>query len=266
MIRAVPKYDPAAPVIVLDIGNTHIGSAVWQNGNLLAPLSVATHDEAEFAKTFAAHAESCPAGRPAAVVIASVVPHALERIRAFVSGVLDQDALVVGENVALPIDVALSDRKSVGIDRVCAAAATYDRLQSACTVVDFGTAVTVDLVNAEGAFLGGAILPGLRMQLRALHEFTAQLPLVTIGMPELAYGRNTVEAVQTGVCRGLAGAVRWIVEGYATSLNHWPQVVATGGDLEFLAPHCDFLDTIVPHLTLRGVGLAYAKHLDAMGA
>ncbi|MEK6674413.1 MAG: type III pantothenate kinase, partial [Planctomycetota bacterium] len=132
--------------------------------------------------------------------------------------------------------------------------------------VDFGTAVTVDLVDDEGTLLGGAILPGLRMQFRALHSNTAQLPEVEPGFPESPYGRNTTEAIQTGVCRGLIGAVRGLVESYATSLNRWPQVVATGGDLEFLAPHCDFLDTMVTHLALRGVGLAYAKHLSAMGA
>jgi len=85
-------------------------------------------------------------------------------------------------------------------------------------------------------------------------------------VPELPYGRSTVEAMQTGVCRGLAGAARWLVEGYATSLHRWPQVVATGGDLPLLAPYCDFVDTPVKDLTLRGIGLAYTKHLAAMGA
>ena len=57
-----------------------------------------------------------------------------------------------------------------------------------------------------------------------------------------------------------------LVEGYAASLNRWPQVIATGGDLKLIAPHCDFLDTLVEHLTLRGIGLAYTKHLEAAGA
>ena len=89
---------------------------------------------------------------------------------------------------------------------------------------------------------------------RALHEFTAVLPAVEPGFPDLPYGRNTSEAIQTGVCRGLAGAVRNLVEGYSTHLNRWPQVIATGGDAAFMAPHCDFLDKLVADLTLRGVG------------
>ena len=71
--------------------------------------------------------------------------------------------------------------------------------------------------------------------------------------------------MQTGVCRGLAGAVRALVEAYATTLNRWPKVVATGGDAAFFAPHCDFLDRVVDHLTLQGVALAYAKHLADSG-
>jgi pantothenate kinase type III len=71
--------------------------------------------------------------------------------------------------------------------------------------------------------------------------------------------------MQTGVCRGLAGAVRGLVEAYAASLGHWPQVVATGGDLPLMGPHCDFLDTQVSHLTLRGIGLAYTAYLADCG-
>jgi pantothenate kinase type III len=92
------------------------------------------------------------------------------------------------------------------------------------------------------------------------------LPQASPGFPELPYGRNTIEAIQTGVCRGLAGAVRGIVEGYATHLHRWPQVVATGGDSALMTPHCDFIDTWVSDLTLRGIGLAYDKHLAALGA
>jgi type III pantothenate kinase len=164
------------------------------------------------------------------------------------------------------MDVGVKDKRAIGVDRVCEAAAAYDKLQTGCTVVSFGTAVTVDLVDDDGTLLGGAILPGLRMQLRALHENTAALPEVQPGIPELPYGRDTTEAIQNGVCRGLTGAVRGLVEAYATHLNRWPHVVATGGDVAFLAPHCDFLDTIVSDLTLRGIGLAYDKHLAEQGA
>lgn len=261
-----PAFDPTAPIVVIDIGNTTIRVATWHEGTVKTTLTHPTADSSAFEKAFAAHREAAPKRRLAAAVISSVVPDALTRVRDFVSASLDQEALVVGETIPLPMDLALADKRSVGVDRVCQAAAAYDRIQRGCTVVSFGTAVTVDLVDDDGSFLGGSILPGLSVQLRALHEHTAQLPEVERGFPELPYGRNTVEAIQNGVCRGLSGAVRAIVEGYATHLNRWPQVVATGGDAAFLAPHCDFFDNVVADLTLRGVGLAYDKYLAEMGA
>ncbi len=266
MIRFRDPIDPNDSVIVIDIGNTSIGLATWHAESIRTPLSIPTRDAEAFARAYAAHVESVPRAKPAATVIASVVPAVLQRVREQIADLVSREALVVGDSLPLPMDVTVENPDTVGVDRVCAAAAAFERIQTSCTVVDFGTAVTVDLVDADGAFAGGAILPGLKLQLRALHEFTAALPEVEPCFPNRPFGRNTVEAMQTGVCRGLAGAVRALVEAYATSLNRWPQVVATGGDLEFMAAHCDFIDTPVRHLTLRGVGLAYSHHLTSKGA
>ncbi len=266
MTSRASKADPDAPVLVMDIGNNSVSMAAWDHKELNTPVSAPTGDPSAFDEAFEAHLEAVPRGGPAAVVIASVVPLALERIRACVLARLNKEALVIGETVHLPSEVTVDDPRTIGVDRVCAAAAAYDALRAACAVVDFGTAVTVDLVDDEGTLLGGAILPGLKMQFRSLHEYTAALPEVDPGMPERPYGRNTVEAVQAGVCRGLASAVRGLVEGYAASLNRWPHVIATGGDMKFLSPYCDYVDTVVPDLTLRGVGLAYSEHLETLGA
>ena len=266
MIPRLPTYDPDAPFVVLDVGNTSLSLARWQQGQVSAQATVAALDDTGFEEAFDALAATFPQSRPAAVVACSVAPERLEHVRSLVSARLERDLLVVGEKVPFPMDVAGTVKPTVGVDRVCAAAAAYDRLQTPCCIVDFGTAVTVDLVDEEGTLIGGAILPGLRLQLRALNEFTAQLPVVEPGIPETPYGRNTSEAIQTGVVRGLAGAVKELVEGYATVLNHWPQVVATGGDLVFMAPLCPVLDSLVPDLTLRGVGLAHARQLTGQGA
>lgn len=263
MIR-VPAYDPDAPFVVIDIGNSHTSVATWHQGRVKTPLTFDTANHTRLDDFLAAHSDAMPKKTIAATVVSSVVPNALEVFRERIETLTGKQALVVGETIPLPLDVAVRDSKAVGVDRVCAAAAAFDRIQSGCTVVDFGTAVTVDLVDDDGTFLGGAILPGLRLQLRALHEFTAQLPKVEPGFPSLPYGTNTTEAIQTGVCRGLSGAVRALVEAYATKLNRWPQVVATGGDAEFLAPHCDFIDTLASNLVLRGIGLSFTKFLEGV--
>ncbi len=262
----LPPYDPDAPVIVIDVGNTNTKVATWHDNNLKTVLSVPTGDMAAFEEAYMAHRQASGRQHHAATVIGSVVPEALKRIRAYVAELEGREPLVVGETLPFPIDLEVKDRKTVGVDRVCQAAAAFDRVQTDCTIVSFGTAVTVDLVNVDGIFLGGAILPGVALQMRALHEFTAALPLVEPAIPELAYGTNTKEAIQIGVCCGLVGAVRGIVEGYATQLNRWPQVVATGGNAALLMPLCDFVDTWTTDLTLCGIGLAYTKHLAALGA
>lgn len=265
MIYKVPEYDPDAPIVVIGVGNTRTTLATWTNEQLVSPLPVPTGDVAAFEEAYAAHLAASANGRIGATALACVVPGALPQIGNLVRERTDKDVLVVGDTIRLPMEVDVIDPKAVGVDRVCGAAAAYDTLKTGCTIVSFGTAVTIDLVDDEGTFVGGAILPGVRMQIKALHEHTAQLPEVEPGVPALPYGRDTKEAIQTGVCRGLAGAVRGIVEGYASHMNRWPQVVATGGDLTLMAPHCDFLDSMVAHLVLRGIALAYTKHAESVG-
>ena len=170
---------------------------------------------------------------------------------------------MVGQGIELPIEVKLREPHRVGVDRVCTAAAAFERTGHGCTVVDFGTTVTVDLVDDAGVFLGGAILPGPRLQAQALAKYTAALPEVDPQPPANPIGADTVEAIGSGVCYGIAGAVRGLVERYATVLHHWPQVVATGGQLELFMPECDFIDSAVPDLTLLGVGLAHTRHFQA---
>ncbi len=254
-----PELSPDA-VAVIDVGNmsTHLGA--WSAMRVTDFSRAATHHAEEFSTAYRELAGRFPRGRPAAVAMASVVPDAVPPIRHCVSSITQQEVQVVGQHVPLPIPVAVREPRRVGVDRVCAAAAAYDRTGHACVVIDFGSAVTVDLVDDEGVFVGGAILPGAAMQARALATFTAALPQVELRAPKQPIGRDTVEAIQSGVLNGLAGAVRGLVEQYATFLNTWPQVVATGGDLDTLLPRCDFIDSAVPGLTLMGVGLAYARH------
>lgn len=261
----IPKVDPNAPVAVIDLGNSHTSVGTWTDGKVKSPLSVTTGDWAAFEQVLQAHQTEAPKGGLTTAVICSVVPRMLDELSERAAKILGRPALVVGESIPLPMDISVVDPKAIGRDRVCAAAAVFQKLQRGCIVVDFGTAVTIDLVDDDGVLLGGAILPGVRLQFQALHEHTGQLPLAPSELPELPYGRDTIEALQTGVLRGIAGAVRNIVEGYATSLSRWPQVVATGGDVVLMMPICDFLDTTVQHLVLQGTGLAFSKYLAEQG-
>jgi type III pantothenate kinase len=127
-------------------------------------------------------------------------------------------------------------------------------------VVDAGTAITVDCCNDAGEFLGGAIAPGVAMQLDALHERTARLPRVAFAAPSGSFGNSTEQAILHGVFHGVRGMVKELAESYATSLGYWPDIIATGGDAQVLFADWELVHAVAPDLTLYGMALAYANH------
>jgi len=165
----------------------------------------------------------------------------------------------------LPLSVRLERPDMVGIDRLVDAVAV-NRLRDAnrpATIVDVGTAITVDLVSADGAFLGGAILPGLQMSARAMHEFTDLLPLLDMSeltAPPPALGTATVSAMESGLFWGAVGAIRQLTEELCKATGRdrarRPQVFLTGGAgasvAELLGPDACY----VPNLTLAGIALS----------
>lgn len=173
----------------------------------------------------------------------------------------DTGSIVLLSSADLPlvVHVPLPDR--VGIDRLLAAVAA-NRLRPdgrPAVIVDLGTAITVDLVSAMGAFEGGAILPGLSMSARALHQFTDLLPLVD--MPGLAdppapLGTATVEAMKSGLFWGSVGGVRHLIELLSREVASPPQVFLTGGAAPTVAPLLDPGTIYVSHLTLAGIRLS----------
>jgi type III pantothenate kinase len=165
----------------------------------------------------------------------------------------------------LPLEVRLERPDMVGIDRLVDAVAV-NRLRDAgrpAAIVDVGTAITVDWVSADGAFLGGAILPGIRMSARALNEFTDLLPLVDVEEltePPPALGMNTEAAMQSGMFWGAVGAIRELIQQLhceaASGCALPPQVFLTGGAAVSVAKLLGPKTHYVPNLTLSGIALA----------
>jgi len=201
---------------------------------------------------------------PKKLAAGSVNPAGLKALEAAAARAIGQPVLVVGRDLPLPVKTDLDDPESVGVDRICTAAAAFDRLGVACVVADFGTAITIDCVNGDGVFLGGVIMPGLQMGATALATKTAQLPKVKLSEPTWVFGRDTGQAIVGGLIRGARGALREMVEAYATELGHWPIVVVTGGDAKVVCPQADrshLVQCRVDDLVLRGVAIAYYKTL-----
>ncbi len=198
---------------------------------------------------------------PKTLIMASVNEAVARPLDAALNDQLSVEIYHVGDDVPVPIGVCLDPETITGVDRLLNAAAAWDRTREACIVVDAGTALTVDFVDGDGTFQGGAIAPGAAMQLQSLHDRTASLPELQLRTPDDGepFGRSTSEAMIKGVFHGIRGAVQRLVEQYAEHYGAFPKVIATGGDAETLFKGEGLIDIIVPDLTLRGIA-ATARH------
>lgn len=169
----------------------------------------------------------------------------------------------------IPMEHALEHPVTVGQDRLLSALGAYSRSEQACVVIDAGTAVTVDFVDGVGVFQGGAIAPGVRMMLRAMHEHTAALPEVELspsllpaegGVP---FGRSTPQAMTIGAVNAVRGLAHTLIDRYAEFYEAYPRVIATGGDAALLFDNDPLVEHIVPDLTLVGMLAACRIALNA---
>jgi type III pantothenate kinase len=260
-------------VLACDVGNYAIHFASVQ-GDAVSDVRVFRHGElAPLGPALLELWNELP--QPKAIAASSVNPAGLRVLEAAVAAAITRPAtpdcpaghepvLVVGRDLPLPIDADLPHPQQIGTDRLCAAVAAFDRLGVACVVADFGSAITIDCVGDSGVFLGGAIMPGLAMSAQTLGDKTAQLPVVELSRPEWVYGKDTRQAIIGGLVFGARGALRELTEIYAAALGHWPVVVITGGDAQLICPapaESEFVQAIVPDLTIRGIAAAYYRTL-----
>ncbi|MDP6637348.1 MAG: type III pantothenate kinase [Phycisphaerae bacterium] len=249
-------------VLACDIGNTSVQIACVEGPKSSSLMSFSNDDLSGLGDGLAAIWGDMGGGGK--VAACSVNPEGLAALESASTDAIGQDVLVVGRDLPLPIETDSPHPAGIGADRLCAAAAAYDQLGVACVVADFGSAITIDCVNADGLFQGGAILPGLQMGAKALAAQTAQLPEVRIAEPQCVYGRDTEQAIVNGLVRGARGALRELVEAYATEMGGWPLVILTGGDARIICKDVndsDMAQAIVDDLVLRGVAIAYYKFM-----
>jgi type III pantothenate kinase len=246
-------------LLALNLGNSRLAMGAFSAGELgsVKRLSNSNSDQWVAALADVAAAVS---GRDSAVVAASVNPKLDSTLEAAVEKALDRRIVWIGRDVELPIPVLTDEPELTGIDRILNVAAAYEQMGNATVVVDSGTALTIDVCNDSGEFVGGAIAPGASLMLQALHEKTAKLPLVDLAVPEDSWGKNTEQAIRHGVFHGVRGMVKEIVENYATALGQWPDIIATGGDAQMLFGGWDLIHAVAPDLTLYGIALAYTNH------
>jgi type III pantothenate kinase len=238
------------PDVVVDIGNTRVK---WGWGEPMRTASLPPDEPAAWDAQLA----HLPAADRRTWVVASVHPPRLARFTEWATGRGDTVRALTHADIPLPSSV--EDRTKVGIDRLLAAVAARALAQPRpAIVIGIGTAVTGDLVDESGTFLGGVIFPGPRLMAESLHAWTAQLPCVEAGVvPETdAPGRNTVDAIRAGIRAAIVGAVYYLVDRYHVGRCS-PWVIVTGGAAGSVGA-IDFGDPYmgtraVPSLVLDGI-------------
>lgn len=247
-------------LIAISVGNTRTQIGRFSEGEFVQAVRLNNKDLPGIVQEVLDGWKSICDSPRAAIAIASVNDEQANRIVSAVEDQLAVEVYRVGDDIPVPIGRQLDPETITGADRLLNAAAAFDSVKQACVVVDAGTAVTVDFVDGEGVFHGGAIAPGATMQLKAMHQFTAALPELDFRPPDKeAFGKSTAQAMLQGVYFGIRGMVWRLVEQYAEHYGAYPMVVVTGGDAEVLFADDELIDRIVPHLTLLGIAVA-AKH------
>jgi type III pantothenate kinase len=190
----------------------------------------------------------------AASVVPDLDPIFLEACKRYLHGI---EPLMVGTGVRTGLRILYDDPRDVGADRVVDAVAAVHLYGSPVIIVDMGTAIVFDAINAQGDYLGGAISPGVAIAAEALFERAAKLYRVELKQPQTAIGRNTPSAIQSGFFYGYIGLIEGVVGRFRQELGGDGKVIATGGWANWIGKECPSIDIVNPELALVGLRLIH---------
>ena len=246
-------------LLAIDCGNTNTVFAVFEGDSCRAQWRASTNaertaDEYAIWLTQLMALKGLAAADIDAAIVATVVPQALFNLRSLCREYFGAEALVVGEdNVELGIEVRIDRPLDVGADRLVNAVAAHASYPGPLVIIDFGTATTFDVVDADGAYLGGIIAPGVNLSLEALHMAAAKLPHIAVDRPEKVIGTGTIAAMQSGVYWGYVGLIDGLVGRVREEFGKPMTVVATGGLAPLFAKGTAVIEHTDPDLTIRGL-------------
>jgi type III pantothenate kinase len=256
-------------IIAIDIGNTNITIGLFLEGDEKFVKSVPGKDQGRLTELLKSAWQMIPVAkgskekkRDGVIVVSSVKPDRTEMIQQVAEEDLGEKVYIVGKDIPLPISLWVDEPGKVGTDRVVAAAAAYEVVEDAVVVADLGTAMTIDLVDQHGVFQGGVICPGIEMGAEALQRSAAQLPKVTVSRPQGPYGKNTSDAINCGLYYSAVSTLQEVTRRYAEKIGRWPHTVLTGSAAELIKDDCEFIDSYVPDLVVKGIVLAYQKYIE----
>lgn len=193
-------------------------------------------------------------------IVSCVVPPMLSRFVQMIDQSFDIAPLVIGPGIRTGMPILYENPREVGADRIVNAVAAFERLGAACIVVDFGTATTFDAISERGEYMGGAIVPGVKISADALFSRASRLPRVDIARPNRVIGRNTVASMQAGIVYGYSALVDGMVDRIVAECGHPMRVIATGGLAPLFADAATRIEAFDADLTLEGLRLLYLRN------
>ncbi len=248
-------------LLAIDIGNTNIVIGVFQSDRLIDFIRVSTKrsltvDECGFLIETAAEQMKIKCDEITSAIVCSVVPSLTSSFEKGVKKYFKCDAVIVSHRNKLPITIAIDQPDQLGADRIANAVAGYRKFGGPIIVVDFGTAITFDVIDDKGAYLGGVIAPGPETSMTELARKAARLFEVRIEPPDRVVGKSTAGALKSGLFYGTIGQVDYIIDQILKETGFDDcRIVATGGLSEGIENYSQHIKTVDPTLTLEGLRL-----------
>lgn len=270
-MRQVAAEMEISMVLAVDVGNTNIVIGCIEDENVKFVERVSTDlskTELEYVVEFKTLFDlyQIDLDEVRGSIISSVVPTLNNNIKAALEKLMRCTPLVVGPGLKTGLNIVMDQPGQLGADLVVDAVAGLQYYGAPLILIDMGTATTISVIDANRNYIGGMILPGVKVSLDSLVNRTSLLPRISLEAPKKVIGKNTIDSMKSGIVMGQAACLDGLIERIYEELGYETPVVATGGLSGCIVPHCKQKIVYDDELTLKGLGIIYRKNADEKAA
>lgn len=252
-------------ILTVDIGNTNIVFGAFDGEELCFTSRLATvknmmEDQYAVQMISTFHLYHMQETEFEGAIISSVVPDLTPILKRAIQKIITGKVLIIGPGIKTGLDIKIDNPSATGADLVCSAVYALNNMPLPAIIIDMGTATKITVLDKSGSFIGGAIIPGVKVALDALAAGTAQLPYIDISTPKNVISNNTVDCMRSGVVFGNASMIDGMIDRFCEELGQEASVMITGGLARYIAPHCKHQMIHNDDMILRGLKIIYDKN------